>query len=172
LNTTRSKRWNGKIETLPADYLNEVLGRMATYGDRVQFALNGPGARPNYQVMNTAGKKMAFDSNNHLLHPDADEFAGAKASQVFTLDQVKTAKAGGGSAAVRTASRVGSGRGRSPTAATKSKDLVDTEKYEYFKNNRAMLPPAIGTHSEEITALMKNGMSAEEAFGDVIKRHF
>ena len=53
LNTTRSKRWNGKIETLASDYLADVITQMETYGDRVQFAINGPGQRPNYQVTNT-----------------------------------------------------------------------------------------------------------------------
>ncbi len=173
MNTTKNKRWNGKLETLKADYLTDVLGQMASYGDRVQFALNGPGQRPHYQVINTVGKKMAFDSNNHLLHPQADEFAGSNASGVFTLDQIKSTMAGGAKAGVAPrVSRVGSGSTRNPTAAVKAKDLVDTEKYEYFKNNRQTLPPRIGDHSAEITELMKKGFSAEEAFGEVVKRHF
>ncbi len=174
MNTTRNKRWNGKIETLKADYLNDVIRQMEAYGDRVQFKLNGSGERPSYQVINTAGKKMAFDSNNHLLHPRADEFVGPNASGVFALAQIKTALAGGGvktSAGIRV-SRVGSGSSRSSTVAVKAKDLVDVEKYEYFKNNRQTLPPRIGEHSDEITELMKNGLSAEDAFGEIVKRHF
>lgn len=174
MNTKRNKRWNGKIETLNADYINDVLGQMAAYGDRVQFGLTGTGQRPNYQVLNTAGKKMAFDSNNHLLHPAADEFVGGNATGVFTLDQVKAAMAGGGikSSVGTRVSRVGSSSTRSSTAAVKAKDLVDAEKYAYFKNNRQTLPSGIGEHSEEITALMKKGMPADEAFGDVVQRYF
>jgi hypothetical protein len=173
LKTTRSKRWNGEIGTLSADYLNDVMKQMAAYGDRVQFVLTGTGQRPSYQVINTVGKKMAFDSNNHLFHPEADEFVGSNASGIFTLDQIKSAIAGGATRAGTgtRVSRVGSG-GRGSTAAARAKELIDTEKYAYFKNNRQTLPPAIGEHSEEITELMAKGMSVEEAFGDVIKRHF
>lgn len=172
MKTTRTKRWNGKIDTLAADYLQDVLGQMATYGDRVQFGLSTTGQRPNYQVINTAGKKMAFDSKNHLLHPDPNEFVGNNATAVFTLDQIKAAIASGsGKASAGTrVSRVGSGKSRTPTV--KVKDIVDTEKYEYFKNNRQTLPPTIGEHSEQITALMKAGISAEEAFAEVIKLHY
>jgi len=55
LNTTRNKRWNGRLETLKADYLSGVIGQMDAYGDRVQFALNGPGQKPLYQVINADG---------------------------------------------------------------------------------------------------------------------
>jgi hypothetical protein len=168
LNNTSNKRWNGKIETLPSDYLNGVMGQMLAYGERVQFALSGSGQRPNYQVINTAGKKMAFDSRNHLLTPKADEFVGSNATGVYTLDQIKAAGAGGGRTTAGT--RVGSTR--SSAATVKAKDLVDAAKYEYFKNNRQTLPAGIEKYSEEITGLMKNGISAEDAFAEVIKRHF
>lgn len=177
LTTTRTKRWNGHIETLKADYLKEVMVQMDAYGDRVQLALNGPGQRPHYQVINTSGKKMAFDSNHHLLHPKEDEFIPGNVTGVYTLEQVKIIAAGGG---VRIAgssrvTRAGSGAVRSTrntAAVVKAKDLVDTEKYNYFKSNRETLPPTIGEHSIQITDLMKNGMSAEEAFNEVIKEHF
>ncbi len=173
LTTTRTKRWNGKIETLKTDYLKDVIRQMETYGDRVQFALSSSAQGPNYQVINTAGKKMAFDNNNHLFHPQDNEFIGSNATGVFTMDQLKTALAGGGKASTGTrVSRVGSGTTRNTAAAVKAKDLIDTEKYAYFKNNRQMLPAGIQTHSDEITELMKKGMSAEEAFDDVVKRRF
>jgi hypothetical protein len=174
LNTKRNKRWNGKIDTLKADYFSDVIGQMVTYGDRVQFGLTGSGQRPNYQVINAAGKKMAFDSNNHLLHPADDEFVGSNATAVFTLDQVKAAMAGGGtksSGATRVGRAVGAGS-RVTTAAVKAKELIDNEKYVYFKDNRQTLPLTIGDHSEEISDLMKRGMSADEAFSDVVKRRF
>lgn len=168
MNKTSKKRWNGKIETLAPDYLTDVTGQMQTYGERVQFALSGSGPRPNYQVINTAGKKIAFDSNNHLLTPKADEFVGSNATGVFTLAQIQAVIAGGGRTS--TGTRVGSTR--SSAATVKAKDLVDAAKYEYFKNNRQTLPAGIEKYSDEIAGLMKNGLAAEDAFAEVIKRHF
>lgn len=174
MNTTRNKRWNGRLETLKADYLSGVIGQMDAYGDRVQFALNGPGQKPLYQVINADGKKMAFDDNHHLYRPEGEEFTGSNATGVMTMDQIKLAMAGGApksTGTVRAVRATGVGS-RGPSAATKAKDLVDTEKYEYFKNNRSMLPAEIGEHSNEITTLMRGGMSAEAAFSEVLKRHF
>jgi hypothetical protein len=177
LTTTRTKRWNGHIETLKADYLNEVMKQMDAYGDRVQLALSGPGQRPHYQVINPAGKKMAFDSNHHLLHPREDEFIAGNVSGVYTLEQVKIIAAGGG---VRIGDggsgrvvRAGSARSpRNTAAVVKARDLVDTEKYDYFRANRATLPPTIGEHSTQITELMKKGIGVEAAFDAVIKEHY
>jgi hypothetical protein len=175
LTTTRTKRWNGHIETLNADYLKEVIVQMEAYGDRVQLALSGPGQRPNYQVINTAGKKMAFDSNHHLLSGADDIFTPGNVTGIFTVDQVRTIAAGGG---VRTSTgrvaRAGTGavRTRKTTASVQAQDLIDVEKYNYFKNNRGMLPPTIGEHSAQITALMKAGKSAEDAFNEILAQHY
>jgi len=174
LTTTRSKRWNGNIDTLKAPYLTGVLTQMGIYGERVQFALVTSGNGPHYQLTNTAGKKMAFDGNHHLHHPEEGEFAPGNATGVFTLDQVRLAKAGG-SKTTRTLSTGGVKRAsttRAPSAATRAKDQVDSDKYEYFKANRATLPDTIGEHSEEITTLMRGGMPAEQAFGEVVKKYF
>ncbi|MDB5796035.1 MAG: hypothetical protein JWR25_2414 [Noviherbaspirillum sp.] len=171
LNTTRQKRWNGKPETLQSDYLNEVISKMEAYGDRVQFALSGASRTPSYQVINPLDKKMAFDSNHHLLQGDAAQFDGSDVTAVFSLEEIRIARRGGG-AKTRVAAPRTTGGTRTGTAASKILERIDTEKYEYFKNNREMLPSAIGRHSDEITQLMKNGMSAEEAFSDVLKRHF
>lgn len=175
MNTTKTKRWNGKIETLAADYLKDVIVQMETYGERVQFALNGPGQRPNYQVTNTAGKKMAFDQNNHLLHPKDDEFTGSNISGIFTLAQIKTAKSSVGvraTAGTRAARPGTSGTAPRTTSAAAKASLLDAEKYEYFKAHRQTLPPAIKEYSNEISELMKKGMSAEAAFNDVLARYF
>ena len=162
------------MNTLRVEYLSDVIKQMEAYGERVQFSLISGGQRPCYQVSNAANKKMAFDSNNHLLYPKDDEFTGSNATREFTLDQIKTIIAGSGvrsGSSVRTrANRNGSGSTRTNSIA--ATDLVDTEKYTYFKNNRQILPPSIGEYSTEITNLMKKGMSAEEAFNDVIKRYF
>jgi hypothetical protein len=174
VNSTRSKRWNGKFNTLPVDYLNAVLEKMADYGDRVQFSLSSSGPQPSYQVMNTLDKKMAFNGNHHLLSSQGDEFAGANASQVFTLDQIKAMISGvgiGSSTKARTTRAVRSAGGTRTTAA-KLNEQFAAQRYEYFKNNRQTLPPAIAEHSSEITALMMQGKSVEEAFGEVVKKYF
>jgi len=173
LTTTRSKRWNGNIETLKSDYLTGVIGQMETYGEKVQFALVTSGNGPRYELTNSAGKKMAFDGNHHLYHPEAAEFAPGNATGSFTIEQIKLAKAGALKPARTSSGRVTRATGpRGPSAATRAKDLVDTEKYEYFKANRGTLPDTIGEHSTEITALMRGGMSAEQAFGEVLKKYF
>ena len=177
MNSTRSKRWNGNVDTLPADYLKTVMAKMDDYGDRVQFSRVSAGAQPSYQVMNTLGKKMAFDRNHHLLHPQEDEFLGVNASPVLTLEQVKTLISGGGirsGTASRTArvARAGSGSGSGRTTVTQLHDQFAAQRYEYFRNNRQTLPPTISAHSDEIAELMRKGKSAEDAFGEVIKKYF
>jgi hypothetical protein len=54
----------------------------------------------------------------------------------------------------------------------RAREAVDGEKYAYFKANRHMLPDEINQHSDEISKLMLNGMSAEQAFGEVISKYF
>lgn len=171
LNTKRTKRWNGSLDTLTADYLNDVVTQMTSYGERVQFGLSGPGQRPNYQVINTFDKKMAFDGNNHLVHPKEDEFVGSNATGILTLEQIKMAIAGVGVKKVA-ATRTARTSTRSSPAAAKAGDLIDTQKYEYFKSNIQKLPEGIRAHSQEISDLMKKGMSAEAAFAEVIQLHF
>lgn len=175
MNSTRSKRWNGNLGTLPADYLKAVMAKMYDYGDRVQFSLVSAGPQPSYQIMNTLGKKMAFDRNHHLLHPQDDEFVGANASPVLTLDQIKAAIAGvglGSGAGSRTARVARAGSGSSGTAASRLNDQLAAQRYEYFRNNRQTLPPAISAHSDEIAELMKKGKSVEEAFSEVVQKYF
>jgi hypothetical protein len=162
LNTVKPKRWNGKIETLSAEYLNRVLEQMLAYGDRIQFALTRGGQCPHYQVINTAEKKIPFDSS-HLLTSNTDSFVAGTTSPVYTLAQVEAAIAGVGTKTVR-ARVVGSGSGSTRVTAAQKLALVDAEKYEYFKLHRASMPADIAKHSQQITTLMLNGMSAEDAF--------
>jgi hypothetical protein len=170
LNTTRQKRWNGKPETLQADFLKEVISKMETYGDRVQFTLTAAGRGPNYRVINSLDKKMAFDSAHHLLQGTPADFDSSAVTPLFSLEEMKLAHRGGAKTSRAADSRATGAR--TGTAASKILERIDTEKYEYFKSNRQMLPSTIGQHSDEITQLMKNGMSAQEAFDDVLKRHF
>lgn len=175
LNPTRTKRWNGKFDSLPVDYLTAILEKMADYGDRVQFSLSSSGPQPSYQIVNTLDKKMAFDRNHHLLSLQGDEFAGANASAIFTLDQIKAIISGTGVSSAtktRTARVVRATGGGTRTTAAKLNEQFAAQRYEYFKNNRQSLPSAISEHSSEITALMMQGKSVEEAFGEVVKKYF
>jgi hypothetical protein len=173
--TSRSKRWNGDVATLPADYLNGVMAKMNDYGDRVQFSLTGPGSPPIYQVMNTLGKTMAFDKNHHLLQPAEDAFVGVNATPVFTLDQLKAglsaprARAGSATRA-KSAARTASGVPR--TSAARLDEQFATQRYEYYKNNRQALPASISQYTDEITDLMKSGKTVEAAFDEVVKKYF
>jgi hypothetical protein len=163
------------MDTLPADYLKSVMAKMEDYGDRVQFSLVSGGPQPSYQVLNTLGKKMAFDRNHHLLNPQADEFVGANASAIRTLDQIKTAISGVGTLSgtrSRTARVAGAGSGVSRTTVGQLHDQFAAQRYEYFRNNRQTLPPTISAHSDEIAELMKKGKSVEEAFGEVVQKYF
>lgn len=152
------------------------MEKMADYGDRVQFSLVSGGPAPSYQLTNDLGKTMAFDRNHHLLRPEEGEFAGANASPVFTLDQVKAAISGVGASsrpASRTTRTTGAGSGGGTrTSAAKLEEQFATQRYEYFKNNRKTLPANISAHTEEITELMKKGKPVEEAFTEVIKKYF
>ncbi len=172
--TTRSKRWNGNFDLLPVDYLKGVMAKMADYGDRVQFSLVHGGPEPSYQVMNALGKCLAFDKNHHLLRLEGEEFVGANASAVFTLEQIKAAIAGARVASsVSRATRVArAGSSTTRTSASKLDEQFAAQRYEYFRNNRQALPANISEHSAEITALMKQGKSVEDAFGEVVKKYY
>lgn len=151
------------------------MAKMNDYGDRVQFSLISGGGDPAYQVINSVDKKMAFDRNHHLYRPEEHEFVGANATQIFTMDQVKAAIAGigiGSRAAPRAARVVKSGGGTTRVSAAKLEEQFAAQRYEYYKNHRQTLPPAITDHTEEITTLMKQGKSVEEAFDEVVKKYF
>jgi hypothetical protein len=167
LNTAKTKRWNGKLDSLTAEYLTGTLEQMLAYGDRVHFALARGGQRPHYQVINTSEKKMSFDGN-HLLTSDNNDFIGGTTSPIYTLEQIEATINGVGTKSAR--APVTRSGGTRVTVAQKTAQ-VDAEKYEYFKSNRASLPANISKYSQDITALMMNGISAEDAFSEIIKRH-
>ncbi|WP_420473930.1 hypothetical protein [Noviherbaspirillum sp. ST9] len=175
---TRSKRWNGNVDSLSVEFLKDVLAKMADYGERVQFSLVTGGPTPSYQVTNTLGKAMAFDGNHHLLKPEGHEFAGANATSAYTIEQVKTAVTGiglgGRSSTASRSPRVAraSGGTGTRTSAAKLEEQFAAQRYEYYRNNRQSLPASISQHTEEITQLMKQGKSVEDAFGEVLKKYF
>ncbi|HEY8609096.1 MAG TPA: hypothetical protein VIM12_18420 [Noviherbaspirillum sp.] len=170
--TTRSKRWNGKFENLPTEFLKAVLARMGDYGDRVQFSLVTGGPEPAYQVINADEKKIAFDGSHHLLRVEGDEFSGTNVSAVFSTEQVKAAIAGmapvtAGGKATKAVRSTGT-----RASAARLEEQCAAQRYEYFRNHRQSLPAGIAGHTEEITTLMKQGKSVEEAFDEVVRKYF
>lgn len=177
LATSRSKRWNGKKETLSTVFLKDVMQQMIAYGDRVQFGQTAIDQKPAYQVINSADKKMAFDGNGHLMHPKEDEFSDASISGILSLEQIRAAIVAGGfrtTTGTRTSRSTSTGVrvSRATTAKAKASDAIDAEKYQYFKANAGTLPEDIRSYSQEISNLMKAGMTAEQAFNDVLNRYF
>ena len=175
MSATRTKRWSGDVAALPAQYMNNVLEKMAAYGDRVQFSLASGGAEPSYQVINNMGKAMAFDREHHLLQAHEDQFSAANATTVFTLDQINAVRSGYG-ASSRAASKTGrvvkSASGPTKTAAARLDEQVAAARYAYFRENRAALPPRIAEYSGEIDQLLRKGKPVEEAFNEVVKKYF
>ena len=179
MNTKRAKRWDGTLDTLTKDYLKDVMEKMEAYGDRVQFEWPGKGPRPNYQVINPAGRTMAFDKKNLLLPRDTEVDFVNNGSHVFSLDAIKAAASGTIRKSVTRTRVAGTGtatsrRTSSPGASAPEPevDTVERDKYAYFKANRETLPEDIAKHSQSISELMRNGMSAEQAFDEIIKQHF
>lgn len=171
LNTKRSKRWNGNLDSLTPDFLKDVIERMDAYGDQVQFELPGKGQRPNYQVMNAAGKKMAFDSKNLLLGLNSNGNVGDHLSSVFTLGAIKAALNGGGVKTIKgRVSRGPSTGGARVSATAQVLDTIERDKYAYFKSNRETLPAGIEKYSGKISDLMRSGLSAEGAFDAVVEQ--
>lgn len=178
LTTKRSKRWNGSLDSLTPEFLKEVIEKMQSYGDRVQFDLPGKPPRPNYQVINSADRKMGFDDRHLLLRLNENGNISDNLTTVFSLESIKTVLNGGGKSAAsrsRVARVSSAGTGVRRSAAPVAAPVVDTlerEKYEYFKSNRDMLPEGIAKFSQDISELMKSGASAEDAFAKIIKQHF
>ncbi len=157
------------MDTLAVEYLNGVAAQMTSYGDRVQFSFIS-GEKPNYQVINTFNKKMTFNGTHHLTHPQEDEFAGGNSTPIFTMDQIKARIVGVG--LKKTVSpRSASVSSRSSSAAAKVNDLIDVQKYEYFKKNVKTLPEGIRAYSQEVTSLMKSGLSVEAAFDQIVDQY-
>lgn len=168
MSTKRSKRWDGSLDSLSTDFLKQVIEKMHAYGDRVQFEMVTRGAGPAYQVINPRDRKMGFDSNHLLLKLNEDGHVGEEMSEVFAMSAVQAAAEG---LTTRTTSRTRAGAPRAAKAAAPvvAVDVVEQEKYAYFKANRDALPDDIHRHAQAISQKMRAGMSAEMAFETVIK---
>lgn len=176
MSTTRTKRWNGTLESLAADYLKDVMVRMESYGDQVQFELPGHGKHPVYQVIGRSERKMGFDGKHFLLRLNEAGNVAETLSNVFTLEDVRAAIAGKRSPRAATRSRTSStssGATRQRAAAAPAVvDTVEQDKYAYYRAHRAELPEGITQYANEISHLMRTGKSAEEAFKQIVSQHF
>lgn len=177
LSTTRTKRWNGTLESLSADYLKEVIERMESYGDQVQFELPGHSKHPVYHVIGRGGRKMGFDGKHFLLHLNEAGNVAETLSPVYSLDAVRDAIAGKRSPRKTSASRASAAGSSSSTrrraaAPAPVVDTVEQEKYAYYRANRADLPEDISQYAGEISQLMRAGKSAEEAFKHVVAQYY
>lgn len=173
MSTSRTKRWNGTLESLSADFLKGVIERMESYGDRVQFELPGHGKHPIYQVISRTERKMGFDGKHLLLRLNESGDVSDTLSAIFTLDAVQAAVAGKRaprSAAKTTRSSSGNGVVRRRVAAVA--DTVEQDKYAYFRAHRDELPEDVVQYASEISMLMRAGKSAEDAFKQIIEQHY
>jgi hypothetical protein len=170
----KSKRWHGKVNDLPVDYLNGVLEKMKDYGDQLQFSLcTGP--LPSYQLINSFGKKMAFDCNHHLLRSQEEDFSAANVTPIFSMDQVNALISGirmGEEKKTKTVRITRTGNAGTRTTVRQVEDQFATARYEYFRAHRATLPPEIAEHSDEIATLMKQGKPVEEAFAAIVEKYY
>ena len=181
MSTTRSKRWNGELDSLTADFLKEVIEKMDSYGDRIQFEMPTKARTPSYQVINARDMKMGFDNRHLLMRLNDTGNVADEMTTTFSLEAIKAALANDGRkpSSRSTGTRSASTSSRSPSKPRTSSsvaptpvDTIEQDKYAYFKANRDYLPDDIAKHSQEISQLMRGGMSAEQAFEAVIKTHF
>lgn len=177
MSTTRTKRWNGTLESLSADFLKAVLERMESYGEQVQFELPGHGKHPIYQVIGRGERKMGFDGKHLLLRLNESGNVAETLSPLFSTEAVRAAIAGRRGARTTTASAsrapssAGTTRGRT-VAAAPVVDTVEQEKYAYYRAHRDELPDGISQHATEISKLMHAGKSAEEAFQQIVEQFY
>lgn len=177
LSTPRTKRWNGTLESLAADYLKDVLERMESYGDRVQFEFPGHSRHPIYQVIGRGDRKLGFDGKHLLLRLNESGNVADSLSPVYSIDAVRDAIAGKRSTRSASAARANTGssngavRRRAPAAAAVV-DTVEQDKYAYYRAHRDELPEDISQYAAEISRLMRAGKSAEEAFGAIIAQYY
>lgn len=176
MSTTRTKRWNGTLESLAADYLKDVMIRMESYGDQVQFELPGHGKHPIYQVIGRGERKMGFDGKHFLLQLNESGNIADTLSPVYTLEAVRNAIAGKRSPRAATGSRASSTSNgttrRRAAAAPAVVDTVEQDKYAYYREHRSELPEGITQHADEISQLMRAGKSAEDAFKQIVSQYF
>ena len=176
MSTSRTKRWNGTLESLSADYLKAVMERMESYGDQVQFEFPGHGKHPIYQIIR-GERKMGFDGKHLLLRLNESGNVSDNLSSVFSLEDMREAIAGRRSPRSRSTSatsRSGTGNRvvRRAAAAAPADETIEHQKYAYYREHRDRLPEGIARHAEEISSLMRAGKSAEAAFQQIVEQYY
>jgi len=175
LSTSRTKRWNGTLESLSADFLKAVLAHMESYGDRVQFEFPGHGKSPIYQIIGLSDRKMGFDGKHLLLRLNETGNVADSLSSEFSIDAVRDGIAGKRAPRGNAVARSGNGSTATRVRAAAPKPVTDTieqDKYAYFRANRDTLPEGIAQYADEISQLMRTGKTASEAFQEVVAQHF
>ena len=177
MSTSRTKRWNGTLESLSTDFLKGVMERMESYGDQVQFEFPGHGKHPIYQVIGRSERKMGFDGKHFLLRLNESGNVSDSLSTVYSLEDVRDAIAGRRSTRSRsgaTATRSGTSTRvvRRAAAAAPAEDNIEHQKYAYYREHRETLPEGIARHAEEISSLMRAGKSAEAAFQQIVEQYY
>ncbi|NYT22993.1 hypothetical protein H0A73_05220 [Alcaligenaceae bacterium] len=175
MSTSRTKRWNGTLESLSADFLKGVAAHMESYGDRVQFEFPGHGKYPIYQIIGRSERKMGFDGKHLLLRLNDTGNVAESLSSEFSIDAVRNAINGRRATRSGTVSRTANGGGAARVRAAAPKaapDTVERDKYAYFREHRDTLPEGITQYADEISQLMRVGKTAEEAFRQIVEQHF
>lgn len=166
LTTRRSKRWDGNLTSLSVDYLKEVVEKMQAYGTTVQFEFPGHGKMPIYQVINQRGYKMGFNGKHLLNELNENGMISDQLSAEFSLEQVQQAMVAPPAAAPRARKR------SSATKSAVAPDQIEVEKYQYFRANREWLPDDIQYYADDISTMMRGGMTAEQAFAGILDQHY
>ena len=178
MSTSRTKRWNGTLESLSSEYLKGVMERMEAYGDHVQFEVPGHGKQPIYQVLR-GERKMGFDGKHLLLRLNESGNVADGLSPAFSKDDVRGAIAGkrsprstGATRSTASAGSSGTARQVRRAAPEPATDTVEQQKYAYYREHRDELPEGIARHADEISTLMRSGHSAEAAFQQIVEQYY
>src|SRR5690606_39624691 len=121
----------GELSSLATDFLKEVIGKMDSYGDRVQCEMPHKENRvPCYQVINARDMKMGFDDRHLLMRLNEGGNIGEEMSTTYSLQAIKAALANDGRKTVSrstvSSSRSSSPRTSSPRAPSAPVVPVDT----------------------------------------------
>lgn len=79
-----------------SDYFRSVLGNMGgpKSRSRVRFGTEGDGVAPNYEIVSTNGKAIAFRGLSHRPNIDVDRYDEANLSSHHTYAEVQELLAG------------------------------------------------------------------------------
>lgn len=145
-----NEKWDGSdLSGLPSEYLLKVLENMNSFGAAnpvVRFGTMGTGARPNYQV--TSDKQIvSYASINHEKNEQTEMYEDKNLSVSYTYEEINNLL-----------------KKRTENEQVASKLLMD-----YYRQNRASLPPNITKYREDILHPIMSGVDVKEAFETIIR---